>query len=372
MSFKDKPLKKINADKRITIDAIHTNIIDNFKNNKIIYKENLDKLNSLIIENELNPSNDLYNQIYILKKELNKNNDNNIKNKKIDYYFDTSNILNNYYSNKNNFENNKQINVLDIMKNNNNNDSINNKIFNNNNDNIIDDFFNIVDDNYKIDNFINKNDICEKCNIPFQIKNNECLLFCQNCGIIKSILLNLEKIQYKDSNRETTYFAYKRINHFNEWLAQFQAKETTDIPQEIFDGIFKELKKLKIIDYKNIDYKLIRSILKKLNFNKYYEHIPHIINIINGNKAPLLSRKHEEQLRMMFKEIQTPFMKYCPDDRKNFLSYSYVLHKFCELIELDDLLIYFPLLKSREKLQQQDFIWKKICNHLKWQYIPSV
>jgi hypothetical protein len=29
--------------------------------------------------------------------------------------------------------------------------------------------------------------------------------------------------------REVSYYAYKRINHFNEWLAQFQAKECTDI-----------------------------------------------------------------------------------------------------------------------------------------------
>ena len=86
----------------------------------------------------------------------------------------------------------------------------------------------------------------------------------------------------------------------------------------------------------------------------------------------MLYPSHEEKLRHMFKEIQNPFMKYCPENRKNFLSYSYVLHKFCELLEFDDLLTYFPLLKSREKLQQQDIIWKSICNELKWQYIPSI
>ena len=116
----------------------------------------------------------------------------------------------------------------------------------------------------------------------------------------------------------------------------------------------------------------MREILKKLKYNKYYEHIPHIINIINGKRAPVLTRQYEEQLRMMFKEIQTPFMKHCPDNRKNFLSYAYVLHKFCQLLELDDLLPYFPLLKSREKLLQQDKIWKLICKDLNWQYIPSI
>ena len=65
-------------------------------------------------------------------------------------------------------------------------------------------------------------------------------------------------------------------------------------------------------------------------------------------------------------------MNNCPPSRKNFLSYAYVLHKFCELLEFDDLLEYFPLLKSREKLHQQDIIWKKICRDLKWQFIPSL
>ena len=111
---------------------------------------------------------------------------------------------------------------------------------------------------------------------------------------------------------------------------------------------------------------------KKLGYNKYYEHITHIINKINGSKAPILSRNEEEYLRALFKEIQVPFTNNCPENRKNFLSYSYVLHKFCELLEYDHLLVYFPLLKSREKLQQQDKIWKCMCRDLNWEYIPSI
>ena len=74
----------------------------------------------------------------------------------------------------------------------------------------------------------------------------------------------------------------------------------------------------------------------------------------------------------MFKEIQNPFQKHCPKHRKNFLSYSYVIHKFIQLLGIDEYLIYFPLLKSREKLYQQDKIWKEICNDLDWQYINSI
>ena len=80
----------------------------------------------------------------------------------------------------------------------------------------------------------------------------------------------------------------------------------------------------------------------------------------------------ENKLRRMFKEIQEPFMEVCPKDRKNFMSYSYVLHKMCELLELDQFLSCFPLLKSRQKLHGQDIIWKKICYILRWEFIPSI
>ncbi|NBO20352.1 MAG: hypothetical protein EBV03_14250, partial [Proteobacteria bacterium] len=41
-------------------------------------------------------------------------------------------------------------------------------------------------------------------------------------------------------------------------------------------------------------------------------------------------------------------------------------------LELDELLPCFRLLKNRTKLKEQDVIWQSICNHLEWQYIPSI
>jgi len=369
MSFKDKPLKKIVSDKRITLDALHNNIINDFKIDKENVLKNKKKLNDLQKKNKNNSSKEQNHEINQLKKKIKNYN----QDKEIDYYFETGELLSEYYSNKNQNQNQnqnqnnqlnqkKEINVIDIMKKN---------IHKPKND-LINKYMTKINDNYVSDYIIENIDRCPYCSEMLILKNIDCLLTCEKCGHTENIIINSEKISYKDPPRESSYFAYKRINHFNEWLAQFQAKETTDIPQEIYDGILLELKKIKFISLKNISYKHIRDILKKLHYNKYYEHIPHIINVLNGYRAPLLSRQHEEQLRMMFKEIQTPFIKFCPEDRKNFLSYSYVLHKFCQLIDLDDLLIYFPLLKSREKLQQQDKIWKQICSNLKWQYIPSI
>jgi hypothetical protein len=213
---------------------------------------------------------------------------------------------------------------------------------------------------------------CEECECEMVFSVNEALFTCPKCGYQEFVLVDSDKPSYKDPPREVSYYAYKRINHFNEWLAQIQAKESTDIPPEVFEAIISELKKERITDIGNIKTSKIREILKKLKFNKYYEHAAHIMNRINGKNAPVITRETEEKLRHMFIEIQPSFQKHCPAGRSNFLSYSYVLYKFCELLELDEYLPNFPVLKNRDKLFCQDKIWQQICADLRWQFIRSV
>ena len=98
----------------------------------------------------------------------------------------------------------------------------------------------------------------------------------------------------------------------------------------------------------------------------------HIISRLSGLPPPVIDRDTEDKLRKMFRMIQIPFENHRPKDRINFLSYSFVLHKFCQLLELDEFIKCFPLLKSRDKLRQQDNIWKGICTDLKWEYYPSI
>jgi hypothetical protein len=211
---------------------------------------------------------------------------------------------------------------------------------------------------------------CPVCNTEMFL--NETYLDCPDCGFRDMILVDSEKPSYKDPPREMSYYAYKKINHLNEWLAQFQAKETTEISQAVLDLIRTELRKERIVDMGKLKPSKLKEIIKKLKLNRCYDHVAHILNRLNGISAPVLSREVEEKLRFMFKEIQFSFVKHCPKKRSNFLSYSFVLYKFCELLELDDYLPCFPLLKSREKLYMQDKIWQKICEDMNWEFIRTV
>ena len=232
-----------------------------------------------------------------------------------------------------------------------------------------------IDKNYiNIDNS-NTTDIfdaCENCFIEMQLNNNTGQLICPKCGMIENIIVDSDKPSFKEPPKEMTSFCYKRINHLNEFLAQFQAKETTDIPEDVYNEIIIEIKKERITNMAVITPEKMRILLKKIKKNDYYEHIPYIINQLNGLPAPVISQEIEEIVRGMFKAIQIPFEKYCPQKRKNFLSYNYVMYKFFELLELDEYLNCFQLLKSRTKLHQQDEIWKNICKDLNWEFIKSL
>lgn len=213
---------------------------------------------------------------------------------------------------------------------------------------------------------------CQNSTTEKTIVQSEGFIVCPHCGMIENIVIDSEKPSYREPLQETSYFCYKRINHFNEWLSQFQAKESTEIPDQVYNQIISEIKKLRITNMSKLTSDKMREILKKLKLNKYYEHVPHIINKLSGLPPPIMSREIEEKLRAMFKEIQEPFLEVCPKERKNFLSYSYVLHKMCELLGLDQFLNCFPLLKSREKLHNQDIMWKQITHKLNWEFIPSI
>jgi Zn finger protein HypA/HybF involved in hydrogenase expression len=229
--------------------------------------------------------------------------------------------------------------------------------------------------NKKRNKFDNISKLCEKCNDEMILDLHNGLLVCRICGESQTILVESDIPNYKeDSNDTKTYVAYKTMNHFNEWLNKIQGKEVIELSDEVCDKIKKEISKYNLNgNPQNIPPQNMREILSKLGLNKYYDDIPYIIFKTTGKEPPIISREQEEKLRQMFREVQEPFKIYKPKDRRNLISYSYIIYKLCELTELDYILPFITLLKSDQKIKDMDInIWKKICTHLNWEFIPSI
>jgi hypothetical protein len=384
-SFKPKSSKKIKFNKKsaVTLDTKHKEFLNEFsKDENNIYehkceiynlkKQINDEQESLSIEEKL----EINDRISELKENIKE-----MKFKKKNYLLDNSKYIFEYFENKKNISsgiksqsvtNKSKLvnNFFKIKEENDNND--NTSIINKQNNNIVLKYLsNVSDDFLDISNYVYQTDVCKICNkgelIPLE---EDGILVCNVCSRSIPYLIENEKPSYKEPPKEVCFYAYKRINHFKEILAQFQGKETTQIPHDVIENIKLQIKKERI-EISQITNIKTKEILKKLGYNKYYEHIPFIKDKL-GIKPPIMSPELEETLCNLFVELQAPYSKYCPDDRVNFLNYYYTAYKLCELLGEDQYLEHFPMLKDPEKRMEQDVIWKKICEELDWEFIPTI
>lgn len=372
-AFKHKTNKKIVLDEKsiITLDGKHKEFEKEFeKNNTEILPELRAKKKhfvKLLQSDEYNIEQRLEindNIIYINDRIK------QLKKQEKDYYLNNNKYIFEYFENKKDVAlNNNKTKLLNSFFKIKSSDDQNN--LNENKENILKYLSNLDDSFIDINKYMFDNDICSYCRkgelIPI---DHEGIMVCNNCHKYVQYLVENEKPSYKEPPKEACFYAYKRINHFREILAQFQAKETTQIPEEVLENIKNQIRKERI-DLTHLNNKKAKDILKKLGYNKYYEHIPFIKDKL-GIKPPVMTPDLEESLCNLFMEIQGPYAKFCPDDRVNFLNYYYTVYKLCELLDQTQFLPYFPMLKDREKRIEQDEIWKKICDDLNWEFVPTI
>ena len=369
--------KVIHSDKRSSIENIHNekiNELEKYYKTLDIKKNKLEHLNQIYELSEKNNKfediSDLSDEINNLKKEIY-----NIENQTemVDYLLLAAPFIQNIDSNC-------------YREAESNNDNINSEI---QSGNILDyiEKTGTTNKGEEYTNYINmcfynslpldtSNDIelsnCKECSSKMIFDSKNALLTCENCGISQKYNKSENYCDYTNVEITCPHLEYKRINHFKEWLTQLLARESTNIPDSVIDLILLEVKKERITDMSELTSERIKKYLKKLRLNKYYEHIPSIIAKITDKPPIKITQEFEDKLMFLFDKIQIPFKKNCPKSRKNFLSYSYTIHKFCQLLDKPEYLEFFPLLKNREKLFEQEKIWKEICKDLDWQFIPSI
>lgn len=368
-----------------TIDIKHTELLNTFHQNEtetipklIAEKENLKQRIKTLQKSQYDEYMDMRDRIKVIQQEVSR-----LTRQKKEYLLDNSKHIFDY------FEQKKQISVDSNTLNQNSN--VLNSFFkikavksggaDSNNDKYAKSkqsyqhyWRNVTNEIANIQDFIVPTDVCEMCQkgelIP---QDEEGILICNNtaCGKFITYIVDSSKPTNKEPPNEVSYTAYIRLNHFKEILSQFQAKETTQIPDEVINAIKARIKKERIKDLSLINYDKMREMLRKLGFNKYFEHIQYI-NSLFGIKPPIMNEELHETLCVLFIEIQKPWAVHCPPNRTNFFNYTYTLHQLCVLLDQTQYLPYIPMMKDREKQLEQDMIWKKVCNDLDWEYFPTV
>lgn len=363
-TFKKKVINRKNK-KTFNVESLHKKQIERFEkdyNSLPFLEKRLE---------EMQKNNENKQQIEKLKQKIK-----DLKNKKDEkeYFLNTSFMLYNYHKGKE-IETDNSIDKPFM-------DNMINKTQTTSKGDLLGKFVNLVDNSNtdyqeKIKHKKNTS-ICQECLIEKMIIQSESIIVCPDCGDSEYIILNNDKPNYKEISTDVNCFAYKKKNHFKEILNQIQGKESTTIPEEVYEKILFELKKTRI-KTEDIKKQKIRDILRKIGYTKYYEHRSNIMYKIKGIPPITLSREVEDRLLLMFDDLLKPYAKCCPKNRRNFLNYYYVIRKLCELLGLKEILNteHLPQLKSRKKLAEHDQIWKEMMKILNeqdsiWIYIPSL
>ena len=383
-SFKPKTDKKIIVSEKstITLDGKHSEKIFAFANDDNRIKELTMELRVIKEKHSRSSGNassgqkldqhlERVDRMNAIKSEIRR-----LKQNKSDYFLDNSKYVFGYFENKKQISDgsNKMVpnTKLDSFFKVNTEAERTLRNMENNNHNIIQRYLSNIDTAFlDVDKYVYASDICKSCyKGEMSPIEDEGVMICNLCGNSIKYLVENDKPSYKEPPKEVCFYAYKKINHFKEILSQFQGKETTQIPEEVIENLKSQIKKERI-NMSDLTYYKCKDLLKKLGYNKYYEHINFIKNKL-GIQPVLISQELEKTLCNFFMEIQYPYAKHCPDYRVNFLHYYYVVYKLFELLDQTSYLEHIPMLKDREKLIEQDSIWKKICDDLDWEFIATI
>lgn len=212
---------------------------------------------------------------------------------------------------------------------------------------------------------------CKECKSEtFEQDPRKAIISCKNCGLMASNRggenTNIQTIWSDTSIIRGKSFSYKRSNHMLSWILNIQGKENLNLKEGQFEKIIKEFKKLNL-DHQNpniVTIDRLRLILKKTKMPGLYAHVHAIRYDMTGFAPPQLNEEQEHEIMMMFDDVTTLFKRIQKKGlikRSNMLSYTIVLQKILETFGLDEFLESLRSLKHRERILEQEKIWKLIC-----------
>lgn len=212
-------------------------------------------------------------------------------------------------------------------------------------------------------------DECPFCSRTLLLSGAKSCLVCTQCGYTLAHLdSTMQSVSYNEDYDFAT-FSYKRQSHFDDLLRLAQGKEAYTLPADIVEAVMRELHAQRV-PKEEVTQAKVHQVLRKLRLRRAYDHVAQLTTTITGRHTPRISVPLENQCRQFFMRMQPAFERFCPKNRKNFLSYNYVLFRIFHLLGLHHMLGSVFLLKGREKLLLQDEIFAKIAESLGWEFVP--
>ena len=195
---------------------------------------------------------------------------------------------------------------------------------------------------------------CMDCKLRKIVDYERSTLVCTKCGLCEYYPVYVASYNHtmQHSRRKCIY---KRSDNFKVILNHFFYGGKKLVPDDVMETIRDE-----IHDGTNILYNyaipitipILECILKRNELTMYKDSIHFIYFKLSGGSFPHITTKEYNMILNTFNVISSIYDKYKPNDRKNFLNYSFVLRKLLIILGKVEYAKCIPQLKTHSKQKE--------------------
>ena len=215
------------------------------------------------------------------------------------------------------------------------------------------------------------------CDVKFVVVD-ECTDTCALCFRERTRIVNNSSFFDNSRVNISSKYTYDRKIHFRDCINQYQGKQNTHIPPEVFKNIETALVNHRVISsarsadrFDRVSVAHIHMFLKSLNYTKYYDDAILIHSVMTGEKPDNIEHL-EEDLMKDFEAMLTEYDKnFKTADRKNFINTQYVLYQLLKRHKHKCDKDHFVVMRTMsDRKSYHDRICKTIFSKFGWEFTP--
>ena len=165
------------------------------------------------------------------------------------------------------------------------------------------------------------------------------------------------------SSRKPMRYAYKRLTHFRMWLDRLEGRDV--VPEKTLEVVTPILRA-----FGEASAERVRCVLRECKDVGHLNSTPSILLHVFGVQPFRLEPAARADLESMFQDIEACFLRV-RGKRKNMLSYSFVLTRMMELLDIDAHFSEIKQMKHPAKITQADALWLRICEEMGFPFHES-
>jgi len=224
--------------------------------------------------------------------------------------------------------------------------------------------------------------VCKNCSNKkdFEIIDYN-IYTCMKCYTQQTIIKHVSS--YNDIERVniSSKYMYDRKVHFRDCIKQYQGKQNSTIPQNVYDGLRKQFILHHLLNgnpsttprkllFSRVTKNHILLFLKELGYSTHYENVNLIHYTFTGIKPDDISHL-EEQLLDDFDSLTELYdKKFKNINRKNFINTQYVLYQLLQRHKHRCKKEEFIILKTIDRKFFHDDVCKVLFEELGWNHLP--